>query len=277
MSMDNLSPAERWVSMLSGFALLAGAVPRGSWLRRAAFMMGGATLLSRGMSGYCGLKAAFAGDASLAGGLNEQWQRTRARAGAGAAGIDSLETLHLEEMQELASSTGQLAGLLDEIEGEVEHSELGRSVRSLATQLHSREQDLERVISSRGASPRRHPDQAMQALTTEVRKMARIASPAVRDAALVDSLQRLIHYQIAAEGSAAAHAKAVGRDSEAALFAEWADRDKATDAALTELARGLINPQATFSRAAAGVGGGAGAGAGVADLASATGGEALPH
>jgi ferritin-like metal-binding protein YciE len=270
MGLGNLSPTERWVSTLSGFGLIMAAVPRGSWFRRLAFTAGGATLVSRGFTGYCGMKAALTGDAnSLRSGLREQWQRARSQVGAGAAGIDSLEALHLEEMQELASSTAQLGRLLDELERSIDHTELRRSVQSYATQVHSRSQDIERTLTTRGASPGRHPDQAMQALVEEARKMMRIASPTVRDAALVDSVQRLIHYQIAGQGSAAAHAKALGRDQEASQIADWADRDKAIDASLTELAMGLLNPHA-----AGGTGAGAGSGAASRATTAATPGAA---
>ncbi len=245
MSSGNLSPTERWVSTLAGFGLVLGATSRGSWLRRLTLAAGGATLLSRGLVGYCGMKAALTGDAdSLGAGMHEQWQRMRAQAGAGAAQIATLEALQLAELQELASGTAQLARLIDRVERGIGHNDLNTAVRSYATQLHSREQDLERIIRSRGESPRRHPDQAMQTLVEEAHKMTRVADPAVRDAALVDSLQRIIHYQIAAEGSAAAHAKALGRDEDASRIAEWADRDKAIDASLTELAEVLLNPRA---------------------------------
>ena len=254
MSSGNLSPTERWVSTLAGFGLILGAATRGSLLRRLTFAAGGATLLSRGLVGYCGMKAAFVGDAdSLGEGVHEQWQRMRSQAGAGAAAIDTLEALLLAEMQELASGTVQLARLLDRIERGIGHNDLQMQIRSYATQLNSREQDLERIISSRGESPRRHPDQAMRKLVEETRKMAHVSDPAVRDAALVDSLQRIIHYQIAAEDSAAAHATALGRDEDAARIGDWADRDKAADAALTELAKGLLNPRAA-GRSATGVG-----------------------
>jgi ferritin-like metal-binding protein YciE len=245
MSSSNLSPTERWLSTLAGFGLIVGAVVRGNWVRRLTFLAGGATLLSRGLSGYCGVKAAFAGDAdSLGDGMHEQWQRLRSQAGAGPAAIDTLQGLQLAEMQELASGTAQLARLLDRVERTIGHNELQSEVRSYATQLHSREQDLERIITSRGESASRHPDQAMQTLVDEMRKMTYVADPAVRDAALVESLQRIIHYQIAAEGSAAAHAKALGRDEDAARIGKWADRDKAIDASLTELAKAHLNPRA---------------------------------
>jgi len=66
----------------------------------------------------------------------------------------------------------------------------------------------------------------------------------VRDAAIVASIQRIVHYKIAGYGTIAAYAKALGRTDEAAHFAQLADRDKSIDAELTELAKKTLNPVA---------------------------------
>jgi ferritin-like metal-binding protein YciE len=250
--LGNLSERERWISTLLGVGLALGALPRGSFLRRLALSAGGLTLITRGVGGYCGLKAALAGQATLGEGMREQWQRVRSRVGAGAGGIDSMETLYLEELQELASSSAQLELLAADLEHAVEHEELRRKLRSHATLMRSRREDLERLLRARGLRAYRHPDQGMRALVEEARKMASIADPAVRDAALVDSLQRLLHYQIAAHGSTAAHAHALGEDEAAARLAECCDRDKSLDAELSGLATELLNPRAATSGARAG-------------------------
>jgi ferritin-like metal-binding protein YciE len=247
----NLTERERWISTLLGVGLTLGALPRGGLLRRVALSAGGLMLLGRGIAGYCGAKAAVTGEASLGEGVREQWQRLRARVGAGAGGIDSMESLYAEELQELASSSAQLETLTEDLERSVEHPELTRKLRSYATLIHSRQEDLERILSSSGLHTHRHLDQAMRALAEEARKMAQIADSAVRDAALVDSLQRLLHYQIAAYGSVAAHAKARGEDESAARLAEYADRDKSLDAELTELAKELLDPRAATTPRAA--------------------------
>ena len=74
--------------------------------------------------------------------------------------------------------------------------------------------------------------------------MARVCAPTLRDAAIVASLQRIIHYKIAGYGTIAAYAKSLGRTEEAAHFSELASRDKAVDAELTRLAKGTLNPDA---------------------------------
>src|SRR5687767_3332508 len=85
----------------------------------------------------------------------------------------------------------------------------------------------------------------MRALIDETEKMWRVCAANVRDAAVTASVQRIIHYKIAGYGAIAAYAKALSRIDEAAHFAQLADRDKAVDAELSELAKGTLNPDAT--------------------------------
>src|SRR5690606_8351310 len=114
-----------------------------------------------------------------------------------------------------------------------------------ATELRARMVDLESLLARREIDARQHPDDAMHALLNETRKMARVCSMPVRDAAIAASLQRIIHYKIAGYGTIAAYARSLGRNEEAAHFAELAARDKAIDVELTRLAKGTLNPEAT--------------------------------
>ena len=239
----NLRPGERIASSLAGAGLLAAALSRGGLLRRVVFAAGGLTLLSRGASGFCGMKAAIRGESSLSEGMREQWQRTRSQLGRGAGGIDSLHELYTQELAELAGDAAELDALLAELRRSIEHTEVAKRLQAYATELRSRAEDLRRVVAGSAGSAE-HPDQAMSALVKEARKMRQVVGANVRDAALIDSLQRIIHYLIAAWGSAAAYAKALGRNEEAARLSEYADRDKAVDAELSDLATSVVNVHA---------------------------------
>jgi len=172
--------------------------------------------------------------------------------GGSAGGISSLHDLYIEELQELADGTGALHRLLGEHARVISHAEVVTKLSGYATELASRGEDLRRMLAS--SLDGSHPDQALAAMITESRKMMHVVGENVRDAALIDSVQRLLHYQIAAYGSVAAYAKALGRPEEAARLAEYADRDKTLDGELSELAVQLVNPQAAgVPRAAAGI------------------------
>jgi ferritin-like metal-binding protein YciE len=242
---SNLGSSERWLSVLAGMGLTLAAVRGGGVLRRLALSAAGLSLLSRGATGYCGVKSAIEGDSTLIDGLREQWQRVRARFGRATASIDSMHTLYTEELQELHSNEVQLHYLLRALEQAPQNQVLKERLQSYARDIHTRTRELERILSGSAADPSAHPDQAMQALINETYKMAQVCAVNVRDAALAGSLQRLMHYRIAAYGSVASFARALGRTEEAALLRTYLELDRGLDAGLSQLAESTLNARAT--------------------------------
>lgn len=255
----NLGPAERWFSIIAGLGLTLASFARGSGTRRALTSIAGLSLLSRGAAGHCGMKAALTGEAPLKEGLRDQWSRMRSGLsgvtsrmgdgglglmGSGAKGINSMEGLYTAELQELHSAESQLCMLLESLGASMQNEELERELRGYGTEVRSRREDLERILSSTGANPRAHPDQGMQALLRETRKMTQVSASSVRTAALISSLQRLLHYKIAGYGTVATYANTLGRVEDAARLAEYADRDKGMDERLSSIAKGIVNVQA---------------------------------
>ena len=246
-SRGNVSGIERALSIAAGLGLTLLAARSGGAFRRMAASTLGMSLLTRGAAGYCGMKAAATGEASVIEGAREQWQRVRGVVGQGAAGIDSLDALYVAELQEMYSAETQLAPLLLNLSDIVEHAAVQRHFHGYALELDSRWEDLGRILGSYGVNPGKHPDQAMRALLSETRKMAQVCGAHIRDAALVSSVQRILHYKIAGYGTVAAYAKTLGHIEDAARFAEYAERDEAIDAELTDLALGSLNPQASVN------------------------------
>jgi ferritin-like metal-binding protein YciE len=158
--------------------------------------------------------------------------------------IETFDDLFFSEVQELRSAEAQLALTLPGVCKNLQNETLARLVRGYATELHSRREDIERVLSAEGVDPREHSDQAMQALLHEVLKMSQIPAARVRDAAVIDSLQRIVHLKIAAYGSVATFAKVLDRPEDAAYLAEYLDREKSMDGELTTLANEAVNQQA---------------------------------
>ena len=92
------------------------------------------------------------------------------------------------------------------------------------------------------------PGDVAQSLTRRgANILKRRRDPWHRDAAVTASVQRIMHYKIAGYGAIAAYARALGRAAEAAHFAQLADRDKAVDGELSELAKGTLNPDAVVA------------------------------
>jgi ferritin-like metal-binding protein YciE len=245
-SQGNLSTFERWLSLLGGIGLLASAA-RGSSAGRLARGSVGLSLLARGAAGHCAMKAALTGESSLSDGLKDQWQQLTSQVShirESAEPIDSLDSLYSSELQELHSAEAQFCSLAETLRSVIGSPELAFRIEEYSTELKSRQVDLESLLARVGADVTGEADDAMQALVDETHKMAAVADQTVRDAAVTASLQRIIHYKIAGYGTIAAYAKALGRNDEAGHFAQLADRDKAIDAELTELAKGTLNPKA---------------------------------
>ena len=231
----NLGTAERWISLLGGVGMLL-TTTRGSGFSRVARGALGLSMMARGATGYCHVKAALMSRAGDAGADLSDGER-----------LDSLETMYEAELQELHSAEAQLAQMANDLARTMSHPELAFRLQEYATELQARRRDLENFLMRIEADVRGDLDDAMHALITETEKMWRISAANVRDAAVTASVQRIIHYKIAGYGAIAAYAKALGRVTEAAHFAQLADRDKTVDAELSDLAKGTLNPEAAVA------------------------------
>lgn len=245
----NVGGFERWASLLGGLGLFAAAARRGPAPRRAMLGAAGISLLARGATRYCPLKAKLTGQSTLSGGLSEQMRRAKSSWRGGAALIESSMDLYLAELQEARDSELIMAGLLTELQQTVGGTALRNALANYASGLKVNQPQIEKILRSHGAKPGAHPDDSMRRLATEARKMMNTGGgPAVRDSALVGSLQRLIHYRIAAYGTLAAYAKQLGEIYEAGALASIAEQEKAMDARLSELAEATVNPEAAAPR-----------------------------
>ncbi len=232
----NLGTTERWLSVLGGVGMLL-TTARGGRFSRVARGALGLSLLTRGATGYCRVKAALA----ERGGVEAIADFTSNRR------LDSLEGMYEAELQELHSAEGQLCALANDLARTMSHPELAFRLQEYATELQARRTDLESLLARINADLQGEADDAMRALIDETEKMWRVCAANVRDAAVTASVQRIMHYKIAGYGAIAAYAKALGRTNEASHFAQLADRDKAVDAELSELAKGTLNPEAAVA------------------------------
>ncbi len=90
-----------------------------------------------------------------------------------------------------------------------------------------------------------HTDQSMQAMIHEADKWAgMVKDPALRDAGMIASAQRIEHYEIAVYGTLATWAKQLGLDDDLKMLHGILQQEKHADDALTSLARSSVNPQA---------------------------------
>ena len=181
--------------------------------------------------------------------LNEQWLRIRAGL-VGSTAIDTLEAVYRAELRELRSAERQACALVDEIWVTMLNGLLAERVSQYVAALRRRVAEHD-AMPELGEDARSHRNPVMRALVNESSRIAENCSTNVRDVVLIATLQHMAHYLIASYGTIAAHAKALGRTEQAALFAAHADTDQQFDADLSTLAKTEVNPQALGVREAA--------------------------
>ncbi|HEY8538086.1 MAG TPA: DUF892 family protein [Steroidobacteraceae bacterium] len=240
----NLSENERWLSAAAGLALAVTAARSRGAVGKLLLAAAALPMIARGATGYCAMKSAITGETTLKQGMQEQLRRVRQSLAATTRQIGSMDALFRMELHELHDAEGRFADLIADIAPCLQDESLSLRVDEYGAELQNRRGEVEGVLARIGARMEPHEDDAMRALVHETEKMSRVCAPAVRDAALIASLQRIIHYKIAGYGTIAAYAKALGRAEEAARFAEFATRDKAVDEEFSRLAKTTLNPQA---------------------------------
>ena len=112
---------------------------------------------------------------------------------------------------------------------------------------------LDEIYRHLGRTPNGVACKGMQGIIQEGEEMIRATGdPATIDAALIGAAQRAEHYEMAAYGTARAHAEELGLDKVADLLQETLDNEGQTKKLLTRVAEGGlltrgVNPQAAHS------------------------------
>jgi ferritin-like metal-binding protein YciE len=159
--------------------------------------------------------------------------------------LTSFKDLYLAELQELANAEAQLAEPLARVAEVASHPALKKALNHHSEETLVQQKRVEVILRKHEAELHAHTDQAMQALLSEVGKMASMLRVnELRDAGLIGSLQRLKHYEIAAYGTAAALAGQLGLREDQVLLHQALEEEKRFDAQLTQLAKRKLNQDA---------------------------------
>jgi ferritin-like metal-binding protein YciE len=159
--------------------------------------------------------------------------------------IANFKDLYIAELQEMRSLEGQLGEAFIRMAEVASNPTLKSVLADQREQALAQEQRLGSVLSRHDANPRAHTDQAMQALISEAEKMLMVVKGSdLRDAATIASAQKIVHYQIAAYGTAAALAGQLDLRDDQRMLHQSLEEEREADEALTQLAKGEINQDA---------------------------------
>lgn len=159
--------------------------------------------------------------------------------------IADLRQLYLAELQEARSFEDQIARTLGGLAERASDTTLKDFLSEDVPEARNHEAKVTAILEDHGAAADEHEDQTMSAILAEAQKWAdRIDDPAVRDAALIASAQRIQHYEIAVYGSLAAWAKQEELENDLRVLVTILNEEKQADETLSKMAKGSVNREA---------------------------------
>ncbi len=159
--------------------------------------------------------------------------------------IATLHDLYVEELKDLYNAEHQLLKALPKMATAASNTELSQAFTDHLEETKGQVERLEQIFKDLGVSPLGKKCKAMEGLLEEGQDvMAEDAEPAVLDAALIATAQRVEHYEMAGYGCVRTFARLLGYDEAADLLQETLDEEGSTDKHLTDLAESVINAEA---------------------------------
>ena len=161
------------------------------------------------------------------------------------AKVDTLQSLFVAELRDLLDAEKQLARTLPKLAKLATAETLAAAFREHLVQTREHVTRLEQGFERLGLRASSKKCVGMQGLIEDGQESIDEAEDGpVRDAALIAAAQRAEHYEMAGYGTARTFATLLGHGEVASLLERTLEDEKATDARLTQIAEGLVNPEA---------------------------------
>jgi ferritin-like metal-binding protein YciE len=157
-------------------------------------------------------------------------------------------TLHdafVDELRDLYHAEKQITRALPKMAKAASTPTLAEAFQKHLQETQQQIERLEQVFESIGESPKTKPCHGMTGIIEEGKEiMGEEFDDATMDASLIAAAQRVEHYEMAAYGTCAAWAKAMGHDKAVKLLLKTLEEEKATDEKLNQIAEGGLNDMA---------------------------------
>lgn len=165
---------------------------------------------------------------------------------------NNLKDLFQHEIQDMYSSEKLLLNAMKDMAEAASSSELKSAIRDHMSETENHIKRLSKVAESCGFSPEGVTCQATVGLVKEGKEhVEEFGGSPAGDAAIIASLQKCEHYEIANYGTAVTWAESLGFDEAAQILGQTLDEEEACDEKLTALAEHGVNATAQGSRAQA--------------------------
>jgi ferritin-like metal-binding protein YciE len=163
------------------------------------------------------------------------------------ASIDSLQTLLVEELRDIYDAEQRLTKAIPKLAEASSNPELATALNRHLAETEQHVARIEQAFADLDETAEAKTCNGMKGLIKEGDETAGedYDDPGLRDAAIIGSAQRVEHYEMAAYGTAIAHARLLGRDQVVRLLEATLAEEKAADSTLTQIAERVVNIEAS--------------------------------
>jgi ferritin-like metal-binding protein YciE len=160
--------------------------------------------------------------------------------------INNVEGLYTAAITKLRSAEQHGLQAYDMMLQKAKSPELRQALERHRAETEQQIQRLEQILQRAGGGASLPvEDEIMPAILRENQKMqSMLANDELSDVSLIAGAQIGEHYEIAAYGTAAAHAKLLGRQEDLQLLLQTLEEEKRTDELLTQIAERSVNKHA---------------------------------
>ena len=158
--------------------------------------------------------------------------------------VGTAEELFVDELKDIYSAEKQAVKAYPRLTKAVQSDELKQAMQEHLEQTKGQIERLDRIFEILEKRSSGKTCEGMKGLIEEAQtQLEEIEKGPVLDAAIIGALQRVEHYEIAAYGTVATLAEAMGQEEVKELLGETLDEEKETDERLTQVAQ-TVNSEA---------------------------------
>jgi ferritin-like metal-binding protein YciE len=157
--------------------------------------------------------------------------------------MQNLTDVLTEELKDIYSAENQILKALPKM-ARASEGELRNAFEQHLQQTKTHAERIEQVCKELNMSPKGKKCMGMEGLIEEGAEVLNTeGDKQAMEAALIGAAQRVEHYEIAAYGTARAHAQQLGYDNAARMLEQTLKEERQTDDRLTQIAESRINRQ----------------------------------
>ena len=162
------------------------------------------------------------------------------------ASIDSMNALLVDELRDIYDAEKRLTKAIPKLAKKATNDQLRSALEEHLEETEQQVQRLEQAFEHLGETAKAKPCAGMRGIIDEGDEHVGedYDDDDLRDAVIIGSAQRVEHYEMAAYGTAIAHARLLEHDDVVGLLEETLEEEKAADAKLTEIAESVVNLEA---------------------------------